>query len=381
MTAVAPIDAWLTALPLAERAAAAAATETRLWGWCVGWALVVGVCFAAARLGWLARLRAAIERDGPRPWLASAGLGGGLALAVLLVRAPFDAVVGWRCDWLLNGASATSYGGHLTAALVAAPPLAGLAILAAPPLQFMMRKAPRAWPWAAGAAAIVISLAWGWLPYALSSGPPMAPAPTTATTRGLSDLIRTTGLPARQIYVSRRADMDIDVTGGFGRAVVVVGPALGRATVAEARAFAAHLMGHYAHGDIFSIYLLAGLLALVACLAVQAACRPLAKWMGGTGVEGPGDPEGLAAAAVIGAAALAASTVVFAGYIQWVNVRADAYSLDEAREPDGLAAFLVRNWDHQDVDPGPLARAVLYTHPPLKSRLAQAMAWKAAHAR
>jgi hypothetical protein len=40
---------------------------------------------------------------------------------------------------------------------------------------------------------------------------------------------------------------------------------------------------------------------------------------------------------------------------------------------------LERDWNHQAVDPSPLARAVFYTHPPMRGRLIHAMAWKAAH--
>jgi STE24 endopeptidase len=68
------------------------------------------------------------------------------------------------------------------------------------------------------------------------------------------------------------------------------------------------------------------------------------------------------------------------GYLRWANVRADAYSLDHAREPDGLAAILEREWDHQSLDPSPVERALFYTHPPIADRIAHAMAWKASQA-
>jgi STE24 endopeptidase len=69
-----------------------------------------------------------------------------------------------------------------------------------------------------------------------------------------------------------------------------------------------------------------------------------------------------------------------AAYLRWANVRADDYSLDLAREPDGLASVLVKEWDHAGVDPGLLGEAIFYTHPPLRDRLIHAMAWKMTHA-
>jgi Zn-dependent protease with chaperone function len=101
--------------------------------------------------------------------------------------------------------------------------------------------------------------------------------------------------------------------------------------------------------------------------------------LGAGELHGPSDPEGLPVAAIIAIVVLAASTLASSGYIRWVNVRADAFSLDHARSPDGLAAGLEREWDHQSVDPSPLAGAIFYTHPPLCSRLVHAMTWKTAH--
>ena len=85
------------------------------------------------------------------------------------------------------------------------------------------------------------------------------------------------------------------------------------------------------------------------------------------------------AAAVILALALFAATLAGNGYLQWANVRADLYSLDNARAPDGLAADLMRFWDHASVEPNPLEAALFYTHPPLNGRFAHIAAWKASH--
>jgi STE24 endopeptidase len=78
---------------------------------------------------------------------------------------------------------------------------------------------------------------------------------------------------------------------------------------------------------------------------------------------------------------MACAWLAGAGYLRWANVRADAYSLEQAREPDGLASVIEQEWDHQSVDPSPPEEALFYTHPGMSGRLAHAMAWKAAQSR
>jgi Zn-dependent protease with chaperone function len=86
---------------------------------------------------------------------------------------------------------------------------------------------------------------------------------------------------------------------------------------------------------------------------------------------------------VIGGATLTLAALAGAAYLRWANFGADAYSLDHAREPDGLAAVIEDEWrrdpDHDAVAPSPLETALFYSHPPLKDRIAHAMAWKAVH--
>jgi len=138
-------------------------------------------------------------------------------------------------------------------------------------------------------------------------------------------------------------------------------------------------MGHYAHGDLLALFVIWGLAGLAGCLAFARWGAPLARSLGARGVAKASDPEALTAAAIALVAAVALANLAGDGYMRWANVRADAYSLDHAREPDGLAAVIEREWDHESVDPGPLETAIFYSHPPLAPRLRQAMAWKATH--
>jgi len=370
-------QAWLARLPAGERAAAAAHTDWRLAGFCLAGVLAIAVSLAVLRSDLLGRLRRAIEREGPRPLLASAALAAAFGLALFTALALLDGVCGWRGDHILGRAGAL--GGHLARALSGVPAGVAALIVIAPAAQWLMRRRPRTWPLIAGPVAMLGLLAVGWLPYALASDrglPPLAPGPLRTA---LAGLVADAHIPARQIHVTTDPAMDVDVTGAFGHANVVVGPRMIHAPPAEAAAFAGHLMGHYVHGDIFSIWLLLGALVFAGFIAANLAFRPLASVLGCGRLKGPGDPEALPILALIAIVCLGAGGLALDGFIREINVGADAFSLAHARAPDGLAAVLERQWNHESVDPSPLEAALFYPHPPLEARLLHAMRWKAAH--
>ncbi|MFI4974865.1 MAG: M48 family metalloprotease [Caulobacterales bacterium] len=374
----ATVAAWLGRIPAADRLAADAYTHERLVAWLLGGLLIAAIALFAQRLGLLARLRDAVQHQGPRPWLAGAVCAGAFTLAVVLAKAPFDAVFGWRGDRLLHGAAA--FAPRLKDAFASGMTLLLPVVVLAPLLQALMRRLPRTWwAWSGGAAAALI-LAFGWLPYALAPGQGGAPLEPGPMRDGLMRLVHDAGVPAHQIYLSPGGPLDTDVAGAFGRARVTVSRDFVRtSSPAEARAFVGHLAGHYAHGDLLSIQLVQAAVVVAGLLAIQLLFGPVARLMGGPRLTGPADPAAAPVVAVIVLLTVALGTPARGAFIQWVNVGADQFALDHSREADGLASFLIRDWDHMSVEPRPLERAVFYTHPPLADRMRHIAAWKAAH--
>ena len=363
--------AWLERLPAADRLAAHARTDVRLAIWIGAGVLLVGTCLVLARVDLGGRLRRAAEAGGLRLWLAS-GLSA-VVVATMLAAAKgfYDVLVAWPAEAVggsLAERAATAAAGVWSAAV--------LALLFAPPLQWLLRGRPRAGPLLAGLAAIAVCLTAGWGPYAFGGDPALAPAPPGPVNDGLVRLIAETSVPAHGVWLSRDPSLEADVTGGFGRANVVVGPHTLDWPAADARAYVGHLMGHYAHADVFIVFLLYGLAAFAAVLAVQRWAAPLARSLGARQATIAADPEAAPAAALILIVALGVATLATTGYLRWANVRADAFSLDHASEPLGLASVLERTWDHESVDPNPIEAAIFYSHPPLSARLVQAMCWK-----
>jgi STE24 endopeptidase len=367
-------------IPESQRLAAHAVTDWRLAAWAIGGLVVLGACVLVSYAGLPGRLRRVLEAERPRPWLLAAASGCVLALVLAPLKAAIDAISDWRSEQIL-GAGGASLGPHLAhGAAGIAPAVLGAALLV-PPMLWLMRRMPRAWPLLLGSLVAGLIVAAVWLPYALSAGPPMTPAPPGPLRDGLMRLIADTGVPAHGVSFSPDPNFDADVTGGFGQAKVSVGPLIAAGPPAEARAFIGHIMGHYVHNDILIVSLVLGAVMLLGCFAVSWLAAPLARRIGARGVAGPADPEALPAVAIIVVLTLGAAGLAEAGYLRWANVRADAYSLDHAREPDALISVIEREWDHQSLDPSPLEEALFYTHPAMTGRIRHALTWKAAHGR
>jgi STE24 endopeptidase len=370
--------AWLARIPENQRIAGHAFTDWRLAAWTIGWIILIGACVILARTGVFGRWRRTIEAKRPRPWIASAACAGLLALVLASLEAMIRAVDKWRGQQILHG-SAQGLTGPLSDAMAAIAPEVIAAVVLIPLALWLARRLPRLWPLVVGSAIGALIVGAVWLPYVLSVGPPMTPAPAGPVRDGLSRLIAETGIPAHDVFYSADPTFDADVNGGFGHATVSIGPLMAAAPPAESRAFVGHIMGHYAHDDILIYSLVLGLMMLLGCFATRLGTEPLAKALGAGETVGPGDPEALPAAAIIFMLAIICAGLAGAGYLRWANVRADAYSLEHAREPDGLVAAIEAEWDHDSVDPSPIEEAIFSTHPAMTGRIRHAMAWKAAH--
>jgi STE24 endopeptidase len=326
----------------------------------------------------LGGVRRTLEAERPRPWLTDAATACFVAVILAGLKATIDAVTAWRGQQILGGPD-DGLPPHLAHAAAGIAPAVLGAVLLVPPLLWLMRRRPRAWPLMIGLPVAGLIVAVIWLPYALSAGPVSPAAPPGPVRDGLLQLIAQTGIPAHGVFVATEPGFMADVNGGFGHAKVVIGPRLAAGPPAEARAIVGHIMGHYAHNDILIFTLVLGLTMMLGFESVAYLAAPLARLLGARKVASAADPEALPAAALILMLAIVCAGLAGAGYLRWANVRADAYSLDHAREPDGLAAVIEQEWDHQSVDPSPLEEALFYTHPAMVGRLGHAMAWKAAH--
>lgn len=363
--------AYVQQLPAAERAAAASHTA---WSEGLGLAVVAVLllaCWAIARSGLLIRICARMDAAGRPGWMAGSACGAVLAGLAALAVTPVELVGAVLAGEAPLAALAMALRQDAVYALVGA--------VAAPLLFGLIRLAPRAWPLICGGFLATLVFASVWLPFAEASGPPPLPAaPAGAARSGLLRLIGETHVPASEVYISANPAIDADVT-GVGSARVVISRGLwAKASPEELRGSVGHLISHYVHHDQLSIALLLAALTVGLFLAAKALFEPAARLLGAA-VNGPDDAAGAPVLLAIAAVYLCGAICADHAFIRAINVRADQYSLDHARAPDGLAMALLHEWKGQEVDPSPLQEALFYDHPALEGRLLHAMRWKAAH--
>jgi STE24 endopeptidase len=142
----------------------------------------------------------------------------------------------------------------------------------------------------------------------------------------------------------------------------------------------AHEMGHYVlnHGakllTYLGIFILVGF-ALTRTLFDAAVKRWGARW----GVHGIADPAGLPLLALILTTLLFVATPLLNTVTRVTEREADAFGLNTAREPDGMAKVALRLGAYRKLDPTPLEEFIFFDHPSGRARIRMAMDWKAAH--
>ena len=378
-TPVNDVATWLGALPPARLHAAAASTRLHQVDAVVtGLALLV-VADLIYRGRLLTRVREHVEAGRRRPWAAT-------FVCALVVSATL--VVVWETcatfgAWDENGAAIANLPATLLQFWSRAPVTILAFTIAASLLYYLMRRLPRAWWAVAGGAVSLFFFAVIWAPDVLASGPSgMTEAPAGAVRDGVLDLVRTTGLPAEGVQVSPRPGLDADVTGGVGGlAHVDVTRAMLAEPPAEARAAVGHVMGHQAHRDMLSYAILASALAFLGFFVADRFFATIQRLLSYKRPLWPSDPEGMPVMAMFLVVWLAVSGVATNNFVRLINVGADQYSLDHAKEPDGLALWLIRDWRGDKPNPTPLEETLFYDHPSLVSRLEHVSAWKAEHAK
>lgn len=211
------------------------------------------------------------------------------------------------------------------------------------------------------------------------------PAPPGPVRDAVVELARANGVPSDRIFVydgSRQSNRyTANVSGLMGSARIAMSDVMFKkdADIAEVRAVVAHEMGHYALGHVWRGAAFFSAMAIIALFLVDRLFPIAATWLGAPGVRGLSDPAGYP---VVGALVIVLGLIanpLASSVTRWGELEADQFSLERAREPDGLARALVKTIEYRAAKPGRIEEILFYSHPSVSSRVRRAMEWKAAH--
>jgi STE24 endopeptidase len=198
-------------------------------------------------------------------------------------------------------------------------------------------------------------------------------------------MARANQIPVKQVFevdASRQTTrVSANVSGILGTTRIALNDnLLKQCTVPEIRAVMAHEMGHYVlnHGSKLLTYL--GIFVLVGFALTQilfdAAVR---RWGDRWGVRDISDPAGLPLLALIFCTLLFLATPLLNTVVRVTEREADAFGINTAREPDGMADVALKLGVYRKLNPTPLEEFIFYDHPSGRARIRMAMDWKAAN--
>lgn len=254
-------------------------------------------------------------------------------------------------------------------------------------LYAVFRKAPRTWwVWGTGVGVAFLILL-------ILIGPVFIdplfnrykPLEDDAVREPILAMARANQIPVTQVFqvdASRQTKrVSANVAGFLGTMRIALNDnLLTQCTLTEIRYVMAHEMGHYVLNHIAKFIVNFSLMLLVAfALARLLFNAAVQRWGEQWGVRGIADPAGLPLLTMIFAGIALAMTPVKNSVIRIAEVEADAFGINTAREPDGMAAVALKLGAYRKLDPSPAEEFIFFDHPSGRARIRMAMEWKAAN--
>jgi STE24 endopeptidase len=342
----------------------------------LAWALL------ASRLS--ARMRDFAARLTRLHWAQTALYAIQYLILTAVVTLPWGAYEGYirEHQYGMSNQSLADWLGDQTKGLVIALIFGTLAAIA---IYEVIRKLPKTW-WVWGSV-----LAIGFLTFDVAIGPTYLepvfnkfyPLAETPLKQRILSLARANGIPVQQVYefdASRQTTkISAHVSGLMGSAQISLNDNLmNRASPEEVEAVVGHEMGHYVLNHIYKSVLELGVLIFIGFAFLSAAfgritLRSGEQW----GFHDVGDVAGLPLLVALFSVYVFLLTPVLNTVTRTMEMEADAFGLNAARQPDGAAQAALQLSEYRKMQPGPIEEIIFFDHPSGWNRIHRAMLWKA----
>ena len=375
-------EAWLGLLSPEQRALSDAYFEGGYW--LKLWSLLYGLGVMGLLLwtGLNRHMRDLAERLGGKPWLSVAIYGALFIIATFVLDLPLSIYQGFVREHQY-GLSNLTFPGWLQEALLGL----AVALVVGPVVLSILyagvrRTGARWWVWVTGFAFAYTLLLH--LIYPVFVAPlfnDYKPLPEGPVREAVLSLARANDIPTDHLEwfdaskQTTRISANVSGLGGVAR-INLNDNLLDKTSLPEIRAVVGHEMGHYVlnHPFKFAVYLtlLLGIAFAVVNLALE---RALACWGPALGLRDRADPAGLPLAVALLSIVWFLLTPFVNTVIRSVEVEADAFGLNAAREPQGFAMVSMRLSTYRKLHPSPLEEFIFYDHPSGYDRVHRSMIW------
>lgn len=251
----------------------------------------------------------------------------------------------------------------------------------------VIRAAKRNW-WIWGAAVTVLFLVFTIAVQPVYIAPLVnhyTPLPESGMRNAILSQARANGIPADNVYVfdasKQSKRISANVSGLFGTTRISLNDnLLNRCTPSEVLAVLGHEMGHYVLGHVTFFILQFGLLIVLAFWFVDWAFAKLTAVFGGKwDVRTIDDPAGLPLVMALISVFFFFATPVTNTIVRTSEIQADIFGLNAVRQPDAFATVVLKLGEYRKLDPSQIEEYVFFDHPSGRTRITEAMRWKAEH--
>ena len=263
--------------------------------------------------------------------------------------------------------------------------LAGMFVVAL--VYWAIRRARRTW-WLWGTAITVAFVAFEMIiapVFVLPLFNNYSPLPQSPLKADILSLARANGIPADNVYLvdaSRQSDrISANVSGFLGTTRISLNDnLLHKGTHDEVLAVLGHEMGHYVLDHGFRLLLLNGLLILGGFAFANWGYRSLTARFGQRWkVQTIDDPAGLPVLIALATIYFLLATPLSNTITRTTEIQADMFGINAAHKPDAFATVVLKLSAYRKLDPAPWEEFVFYDHPSGRTRIWEAMRWKAEH--
>jgi STE24 endopeptidase len=195
-------------------------------------------------------------------------------------------------------------------------------------------------------------------------------------------MARSNGVHADEVYQFDASKQNTKISAnvsGFGSTIRISlnDNLLNKCTKPEIKAVMGHELGHYVMNHIYTSLVYFGVLVFLAFFLVNLLFNKIwQKWGSKWKIADLSDISGLPLFIVLFALMVTLATPISNNITRVMEIEADYFGLNVAREPDGFASVAMKLSEYRKISPGRWEEIIFYDHPSGKTRVFNAMKWK-----
>jgi len=196
-------------------------------------------------------------------------------------------------------------------------------------------------------------------------------------------MARANNIPAHEVYQidsSRQTTrMSANVSGlGKTMRVTLNDNLLRRGSLEEIQSIMGHEMGHYVLNHVYKgTFFISVVFVIFFALLNWSINWSFSRWGQSWQIRGIEDPAALALVLLLASIFFFSLTPITNSETRIAEHEADMYGLNASRQPDGFAQAAIHLGEYRKMSPGPLEEWIFFDHPSGRTRIHDAMTWKA----